>query len=206
MRDGQIIDTKPVSETHRAEVISKMVGRSVDMNFPKRDTRIGEVVLTVEGITRKGLVEDVSFELHKGEILGIAGLVGAGRTELVEAIFGAAKRDAGAIYVKGKLAKISSTTQGKKYSIGLVTEDRKETGLALTYSVASNITMTNIGKVLKHGVINRKLERENAQKFVDELNIKNPVPAADDAESFRRQPAEGGAGQVAVGQRRHPDS
>jgi ABC-type sugar transport system ATPase subunit len=174
LRDGQIIDTKPITDTNRAEVISKMVGRSVDMNFPKRDTKPGEVVLSVKGITRKGLVEDISFELRKGEILGIAGLVGAGRTELVEAVFGAARRDAGEIYVNGKLAKINSTTQGKKYSIGLVTEDRKETGLALTYSVSSNILMANIDKVLKHGVVNRKLERDNAQKYVEELNIKTP--------------------------------
>lgn len=174
LRDGQIIDTKPVVETHRAEVISKMVGRSMDMSFPKRNTELGEVILKVEGITRAGLVDHVSFELHKGEILGIAGLVGAGRTELVEAVFGAAKRDAGEIYVNGKLARINSTTQGKKYSIGLVTEDRKETGLALTYSVASNISMTNIDKVMKHGIINRKLERENALKYVEDLSIKTP--------------------------------
>lgn len=174
LRDGQIIDTNPIADTNRAEVVSKMVGRSVDTNFPKRDTKPGEVVLKVEGITREGLVDHVSFELRKGEILGIAGLVGAGRTELVEAIFGAAKRDAGDIYVNGKLARINSTTQGKKYSIGLVTEDRKETGLALTYSVASNISMTNIDKVMKHGVISRKLERENTLKYVEELGIKTP--------------------------------
>jgi ribose transport system ATP-binding protein len=174
LRDGQIIDTKPVADITKNKIIELMVGRSVDMEFPKRNSSIGEVVLDVQNLTRKGLVKGVSFNLHKGEVLGIAGLVGSGRTELVEAIFGAEKHDEGVIMVKGKKVSIHSTYDGKNNSIGLLTEDRKETGLVLDYNIARNITITNLPKISKSGVLRAGLEKQYAQEYSDELGVRTP--------------------------------
>lgn len=174
MRDGQIIDTKAVKETNHPEIISKMVGRPVEMNYPKRETVIGEVTLEVKGVSCAGLVKDVSFSLHRGEILGIAGLVGSGRTELVEAIFGARVMHAGEVYIHGKKVRIRNTAEGKKNSIGLITEDRKETGLALQYSLANNVVITNLVKVSRNGIVNNKLMQAQVDKYVQNLGIKTP--------------------------------
>jgi ribose transport system ATP-binding protein len=175
LRDGHIIDTKPVGETNRAEIISKMVGRPVEMTYPRRAAAAkDEVVLEARGISCAGFVEDVSFSLRKGEVLGIAGLVGSGRTELVEAIFGARRLQGGEVLLHGRKVNIRSTADGKKNSIGLVTEDRKETGLALHYSVSENIIITNISKVLKGLLVSKKMIQSNVDRYVQELSIKTP--------------------------------
>jgi ribose transport system ATP-binding protein len=174
MRDGQIIDTKPISEISRDEIIEKMVGRSVDMEFPKRKVTPGDVILKAEGIVRTGLLHGISFELKSGEVLGIAGLVGSGRTELAEALFGAAKHEGGVITVKGKKVAIHTTYDGKSNSIGMLPEDRKETGLVLDYNILENISITNLPKVCRRGFLNKRLERDYANRYVEELNIKTP--------------------------------
>ena len=174
MRDGRITGNSKVSEITRDEIIEKMVGRSLDMEYPPRTAVPGEVVLEVSHLSRREELKDISFVLHKGEILGIAGLVGAGRTELAEAIFGSDPADSGEIRVKGKAAVIKNARAGKGYSIGMVTEDRKETGLVLPMDVAQNITITDLDKVSSRKVLNRKKEREYAQKFVEDLKIKTP--------------------------------
>jgi len=174
MRDGRIIDTKPAMETNRSDIISKMVGRPVEMTYPKRAVTDQDVILEARGISCAGFVKDVSFSLHRGEILGIAGLIGSGRTELVEAIFGARKLQGGAVYIHGKRVSIRSTADGKKCSIGLVTEDRKETGLALIYSLIENIIITNLVKVSKNGFVNKKLSQAQTDRYVQELGIKTP--------------------------------
>lgn len=174
LRDGQIIDTQPVSGISKNKIIELMVGRSVDMEFPKRNTVPGEIVLDVQNLTRRGIVKGVTFNLRKGEVLGIAGLVGSGRTELAEAIFGAEKHDDGIIMVKGKKVAIRSTYDGKNNSIGLLTEDRKETGLVLDFNVSKNITITNLPKVSKSGILINKLEKQYAQQFSDELGVRTP--------------------------------
>ncbi|MFZ4618834.1 MAG: sugar ABC transporter ATP-binding protein, partial [Rectinemataceae bacterium] len=160
LRDGRIIDTRPVSETSHPEIISKMVGRPVEMSYPRRETAVSsDVVLEARGLSCAGFVRDVSFSLHRGEILGIAGLVGSGRTELVEAIFGARPLHGGEILINGSKARIRSTADGKACSIGLVTEDRKETGLALHYNLTDNVVITNLPKVRKGLFMSRKLAR-----------------------------------------------
>jgi ribose transport system ATP-binding protein len=174
LRDGQIIDTQPVSGISKNKIIELMVGRSVDMEFPKRNAVPGEIVLDVQNLTRRGVVNGVTFNLRKGEVLGIAGLVGSGRTELAEAIFGAEKHDDGIIMVKGKKVAIHSTYDGKKNSIGLLTEDRKETGLILDYNIIKNITITNLPKVSKSGILINRLEKQYAQQFSDELGVRTP--------------------------------
>lgn len=175
LRDGHIIDTKLVQETNHTEIISKMVGRPVEMTYPKRSSAAqAEVVLEARNISCAGFVKDISFSLYKGEILGIAGLVGSGRTELVEAIFGARRLQAGEVLLHGRRVRIRSTADGKKCSIGLITEDRKETGLALHYSLTENVIITNIRKVLKNLFVNKKLTQLDVNRYVQELEIKTP--------------------------------
>jgi ribose transport system ATP-binding protein len=177
LRDGHIIDTKLVQETNHAEIISKMVGRPVEMTYPRRTSIVkNEVVLEVRNLSCAGFVKDISFSLKKGEILGIAGLVGSGRTELVEAIFGARRVQAGDVFVFGRKTRIRSTADGKNCSIGLVTEDRKETGLALHYSLTDNVIITNLRKVIKNLFVNKKLTQFHANQYVNELDIKTPSP------------------------------
>ncbi|MDR2021517.1 MAG: ATP-binding cassette domain-containing protein, partial [Treponema sp.] len=117
---------------------------------------------------------NISFELHKGEILGIAGLVGAGRTELAETVFGAEPADSGEIILDGHKVIIRSTREGKKHSIGLVTEDRKETGLVLNMSVTKNITITKLDDVKNGPVLSNRKETAAAKKYLEKLNIKTP--------------------------------
>ncbi len=174
MRDGRITGNSKVSEITRDEIIEKMVGRSLDMEYPARSASPSETVLEVSHLSRREELKDISFTLHRGEILGIAGLVGAGRTELAEAIFGSDPADTGEIRINGSPAVIRSTRAGKRYSIGMVTEDRKETGLVLPMDVVQNITITDLDKVSSKKLLNRKSEREYAQKYVDELKIKTP--------------------------------
>jgi len=174
LRDGKVIETRPVKDFTRDEIVERMVGRSVDMEYPKRSVQIGATVLKIEGVTRSGIVQDISFELHKGEILGLAGLVGSGRTEIAEAIFGAEHYDGGVIEVNGKKVVISSTADGKHNGIGLLTEDRKETGLILSYDLIRNISITNLNKIKTHKLIDTKKERELTTELAKELDVKTP--------------------------------
>jgi ribose transport system ATP-binding protein len=175
LRDGRIVDTKPVGETSHSEVISKMVGRPVEMSYPARSSAIqSEVVLEARGVACAGFVTGISFTLHRGEILGIAGLVGSGRTELVEAIFGARPLQEGELLIHGRRARIRSTADGKRFSMGLITEDRKETGLALHYNLTENVTITNLKKVSRGMVVSRRLSQVSVDHFVQELGIKTP--------------------------------
>lgn len=128
LRDGKLVGTKPVSETNRDEIIRMMVGRELKEKIPKESTECGPPALTIKGLSRKGILHDISFTVHKGEILGIAGLVGAGRTELARAIFGADPIDTGEIWLNGTRVDIRSPRDAIQLGIGLVTEDRKELG------------------------------------------------------------------------------
>ena len=174
LRDGQVIETRPTKDFTRDEIVERMVGRSVEAEYPVRTCEIGETVLKLENVTRNGIVENISFELHKGEILGLAGLVGSGRTEIAEAIFGAEHYDGGIIEVGGKKVQIASTADGKRNGIGLLTEDRKETGLVLSYDLIRNITVTNLKMVRNGFMIDSKKERQVATELAKELNVKTP--------------------------------
>lgn len=174
IRDGEVIDSAPTATLTRDKIVEKMVGRSVDTEYPRKECEAGEVILKVDNITRNGLIEDISFELRRGEILGFAGLIGSGRTEVAEAIFGAEIYHQGTIEVDGKKIAIHSTHQAKEEGIGLLTEDRKETGLVLDYNLIWNITITNLDKVRRRRFISSKAEAQLADKFSKELNIKTP--------------------------------
>lgn len=173
MRDGMMIDTKPVREMTRSEMIAKMIGRSIDQEYPERARNIGETVMTVSNINTSKL-HDINFELRKGEILGLVGLVGAGRTEIVRAIFGADKVPGRNIAVNGKPLKIRTPKDGIKAGMGYITEDRKELGLILKFSVENNIVMGNIEKIKKGFLLNNKLLDNMADRQIKSLSIKTP--------------------------------
>lgn len=172
LRDGKFIHTCPVSEICEHDLIRMMVDREITELFPKQAVEIGEVVLEVKGLTKKGEFENVSFNLRKGEILGISGLMGAGRTEVIEAIIGTRKFDSGEIYLKGK--KIVNKIPGDaiKRGIAMVPEDRKRNGILLKLSVKENISMSAMEKYVKSGSIRKKLEKKITDEYIQKINIK----------------------------------
>ena len=173
--DGRTIDTRRVKDYTEDIMIEQMVGRSVTMEFPHRTSKPGEVIFSATDICRKNKIYHVDLELRRGEVLGLAGLVGAGRTELCETIIGAEKMEAGELRIFGKKVRVSNTRQAKHNSIGMVTEERKETGLALDFSVKQNIVITNLPKVARKGIwLNAGKEEAAAREYIEELNIKTP--------------------------------
>jgi ribose transport system ATP-binding protein len=174
LRDGRLVDTNPVAEVDRDGIIRRMVGRELKENYPKRPVEFGEEALRVEGLRRAGVLEDISFSVRRGEILGIAGLVGAGRTELARAIFGADRRDSGDLYVHGQRVRIRHPADAIRHGIGLVTEDRKLQGLILGMVVRENTTLANLPSVSRLGFVNRRQEAVATRGFVDSLSIRTP--------------------------------
>ena len=173
MRDGRYIDTQPTDKLTTQSLISMMVGRRIDEMFPKEDVPLGEVVLSVEGLTQADRVRNVSFELRRGEILGIAGLMGAGRTELVETIFGIRKPSAGRIAIGGRPVTIANPRDAIRNRIALVSEDRKLMGLNLRASVKDNISLINLSRYCNlGGVIRARQEAEVARRQIDRFKIK----------------------------------
>jgi len=175
MRDGYIVDTKPVGEYTRNDMIAKMIGRAIEHEYPERPHCVGETIMEVENIrTRK--LKDISFELRKGEILGFVGLIGAGRTEIVRAIYGADRAKDLKILINGKPLRIRRPRDGKRGGIGLVPEDRMLEGLVLPFSVQANITMSSLEKISMFGFVNSSLEKGIAERQIKSLSIKTPSP------------------------------
>ncbi|MEK7795496.1 MAG: sugar ABC transporter ATP-binding protein [Candidatus Hydrogenedentota bacterium] len=174
MRDGQYIATKPVLEVTREDIIRMMVGRELKDEFPKEQFPRGPERLRVEGLTRRGAFANVSFAVHQGEIVGLTGLVGAGRTEVARAIFGADALDNGAIYLDGAPVQLRSPRDAIAHGIGLLTEDRKHQGLVLGMTVRENATLANLKALVRGPFISRRAERAASEKFVADLQIKTP--------------------------------
>ncbi len=174
LRDGRRVGGMPISEATPERIISLMVGRSLDEVFQKHDVQFGETVLEVRGLTRHGVIEDVSFTVRRGEILGLAGLVGAGRTETARAIFGADPLDAGEIYIDGKRVDIRSPEDAVKAGLALVPENRQQQGLVLIHSVERNIALPNLDRLSSNGIANRHKMHDLAQRYVDRLDIRTP--------------------------------
>jgi len=175
MRDGYVVDTKPVGEFTRNDMIAKMIGREIENEYPERPHCVGDTIMNVENIrTRK--LKDVSFELKKGEILGFVGLVGAGRTEIVRAIYGADRAKDLKILINGKTVKIKKPRDGKREGVGLLPEDRKLEGLVLPFSVQANISMSSLERITSFGFVNSSLERSMADRQIKNLSIKTPSP------------------------------
>ena len=175
MRDGQIIGTRDIDKVATDELVEMMVGREVSSAFPKRSAQIGEEILRVENLCRKDRQQKVSFNLRKGEVLGIAGLVGAGRTEIMRAIFGIDYINSMDVYMNGKKVKITDPASAKKHGIAFLTEDRKVEGLTLDFSVKSNVVAANLGSITKGGIFtNGKLENQIADEYIAKTSIKTP--------------------------------
>lgn len=174
LRDGRHVATLPAAELDRQKLIALMVGRELSRMFPKEHAEIGEVLMSVRGLTRKGKVHDVSFDVRRGEILGFAGLMGAGRTEVLEGIFGVARIDAGEIRIHGRDVTIRSPADAIAAGIGLLTEDRKLSGIMGVLSVRDNMTVAALrrfspGGILRQGQMNREAEGQR-----EALAIKTP--------------------------------
>jgi ABC-type sugar transport system ATPase subunit len=174
LRDGRHIATSPVSQVTKRSLISMMVGRELESEYPKTPAPIGEVLLEARGLSRGTRLHNISFALHRGEILGIAGLVGAGRTELARAVFGADGRDSGEIFVRGSRVEIRRVSDAVRHRLGFVPEDRKLQGLVLGMTVKENISLAGIVKVIRRRMIVRKLEKKLATDFIQALRIVTP--------------------------------
>ena len=177
LKDGEVTGSMLVSETNTNEVVKLMIGRELKDFFPPRDVEIGvSPIFEVESLSsRTKKVSDVSFALYPGEVLGISGLEGSGRTETVRLIFGADKKDSGIIRLNGKVIDTRSPIHSIANNIGFVPEDRKEMGVFLSLSVKDNISLTNFEKVSnKLKFINRVTERNNAQELINKLSIRTP--------------------------------
>jgi inositol transport system ATP-binding protein len=173
-RDGKHVSTLPAAELDRQKLIGLMVGRELTQLFPKEEAEIGEVVLSVKGLSRKGKVEDITFDLRKGEILGLAGLMGAGRTEVLEGIFGAARIDAGEIWIHGKPARIREPSDAIDRGLGLLTEDRKLTGIMGVLSVRDNMTVASLTRFSPGGFLKKRQMEEACKRQRQALSIKTP--------------------------------
>ncbi|HUW41836.1 MAG TPA: sugar ABC transporter ATP-binding protein [Rectinemataceae bacterium] len=173
MRDGRVIDTKPKSEYTRNELIMQMVGREIENEYPERPQRVGEVLMEVHSINTRKL-HDVSFSLRKGEILGFVGLVGAGRTEIVRALFGADKVRGHQVSIEGKPTPIRNPRDAIGAGFGFIPEDRKLQGLVLPFSVESNISMASFRKFTRLGFIRKSVEKEIGTRQVKALSVKTP--------------------------------
>lgn len=175
LRDGQTIATRDMKDVDRAELVRLMVGRDIHAIFPKRDVPVGEVALEVRGLgCRATGIRDINFEVRRGEILGIAGLVGSGRTQLAETLFGLTPADQGGILLRGKEVQIDSPEEAIRQRVGYLPEDRRQHGVVLEMAIAANASLANLNSVSRNGLIDYALERAMARGCVERLRIKTP--------------------------------
>ncbi|MDR1134317.1 MAG: sugar ABC transporter ATP-binding protein [Synergistaceae bacterium] len=174
LRDGLYVDTSKVSDIDKDSLIRMMVGRELSNEFPPRMALPGEPLLEVKDMSRQDVLSDIRFHLRKGEILGIYGLVGSGRTELVRALYGADRRDNGDIALGGAPVEIRSPHDGIKHGFGFLPEERKLQGVILGMSVANNVTLAAMDKITRYLMIDEREELKNTEHFVHSLNIKTP--------------------------------
>ncbi|WNV84612.1 sugar ABC transporter ATP-binding protein [Umezawaea sp. Da 62-37] len=172
MRDGKHVSTDPLDSLTVDEIVRRMVGRPLSALFPKRDVPAGDVVLEVEGISRAGVFRDVSFQVRAGEIVALAGLVGAGRSEVVQAVFGVDKRDSGEVRVGGKVLPPGSPRAAMAAGIALVPEDRRQQGLVLEASIERNVTSTRWRGLASFGLLFGGAERRSAAEWTAKLQTK----------------------------------
>lgn len=175
LRDGKYIDAKPMSAVTRSDLIRMMVGRELSETFPQRNVSVGEVVLSADNLCGNGDY-NINFSLHKSEILGLAGLVGAGRTELAKVIFGIEPITSGTLYVKGKqLNGRRSAREAISCGIGLIPEDRKREGGFLEYSILWNVSIMSMPALSRYSIISEKKEEELSLEYIDRMKIKTPT-------------------------------
>ena len=172
LRDGSYIGVKNIPETNMNEIVKMMIGREIGERYPSRNVKIGKEVLKVKELTRKGTFHDVNFSVRAGEVLGVSGLMGAGRTEIMQAIFGNLSYESGTIEIDRKEVKISNPRQAMEHGIGFITEDRKTEGLMLDKSIRENISLCNLRRISKSSVISREAEKNMVAEAIKDLHIK----------------------------------
>jgi ribose transport system ATP-binding protein len=175
LRDGKLVGQVPATTDH-SELVRMMVGRSIEDQFPRRRPEIGDVLLEVRDLSREGVLEDVSLRVRAGEVVGIAGIVGAGRTELARAIFGVDPVDSGEVWVEGRRMERFDPREAKHRGIGFATEDRQGQGIVPPLSVAENLALASLERYTRAGLLNRREERSQAEKMIEDLNIRTPGP------------------------------
>lgn len=173
-RDGKHISDRLISETDDKEIVRDMVGREITTLFPKSDHPVGTKVLEVTGLSTDKKLKDVSFSVNRGEVIGVFGLLGAGRTELAKAVFGLDHINHGSVLVDGEPVKPGSTAHATKAGMGLLTEDRKEEGLVPQMSVTHNMTLPSLSEFSTAGFMRQTAEDKQAQEYVDKISIKTP--------------------------------
>ncbi|MCP1144401.1 sugar ABC transporter ATP-binding protein [Lysinibacillus endophyticus] len=176
LRDGQYVGVRKIPKTTFDEIVAMMVGRELGERFPERNCPIGETKLEVRNLTVNGVFKDVSFSVRKGEVLGVAGLMGAGRTEVAQTIFGYRKANSGEILIDGKPVSIKSPIDAMKHRIGFVTEDRKTQGLVLDFSIQENISLANLEKCSSSGIMNKQKELSMVHQYIEDLKIRTSGP------------------------------
>lgn len=174
MRDGEMVQRMITSEVDEQQVIAAMVGRDVNDIFHKEEAPIGDVVLEVKNLSTKNFLKDVSFNVRAGEIVGFAGLVGAGRSEVMRALFAVDRRETGEIFVDGKPVEIKTTVDALKAGLGFVPEDRKEQGLILKQTIRANASLAALDSVANGWFIDKKKEKELSDEYVSKLKVKTP--------------------------------
>ncbi|MDO5022711.1 MAG: sugar ABC transporter ATP-binding protein [Eubacteriales bacterium] len=174
LRDGEHINTVPTKDTDVSQVIEMMVGRKMNEVYPKKTSTLGEVMFEVKNFNKKGVFKDINFSVRQGEILGIAGLIGAGRTEIARAIIALDSKDSGDIYIKGKKLTINTVNDSINHGIVLVPEDRRRQGLNLIASIRDNISLVSLKHVFKSAVLNIRGIEKLAKTQSKELQIKAP--------------------------------
>ncbi len=173
LRDGQTVATREMKDVDRAELIRLMVGRDIHAIFPKRTVPVGEIVLEARGLgSRQAGIRDVSFTVRRGEIFGMAGLVGSGRTQLAETLFGLTPADRGEILLHGRAVRIATPADAIARKIGYLPEDRRQHGVVLEMAIAANTTLASLAAVSRHGLIDEAAERRVARTYVERLRVK----------------------------------
>ncbi|HLR40526.1 MAG TPA: sugar ABC transporter ATP-binding protein, partial [Virgibacillus sp.] len=172
LRDGQYIGTENIAETSFEEIVKMMVGRELGEQFPERDHPVGDVIFEVANLGRAGYFKDINFDIKEGEILGVAGLMGAGRSEVMEVIFGFHKKDSGSIKLNGKDLTIKHPRDAVKAGIGFITEDRKSKGLVIDASIRENIALTNLKAISSGGIISNSKENKMVIELIKRLHVR----------------------------------
>ncbi len=176
MRDGIVVDTKQTQATSAAELVHQMVGRQLEDYYPTKDTEIGEIAFEVDSLSGE-IFEDISFHVRQGEILGFSGLMGSGRTEVMRAIFGIDKKKSGSIKIDGRQVHIANPSQAINQGLGFLTENRKDEGLILDFSIKDNMTLPSTKDFSQHGLFDEKTSQVFVQQLIDRLRIKSGRPA-----------------------------
>ena len=174
MRDGKYIDTVNYRDTTNDDLIKLMVGRDITEQYPPRNVEIGEALLEVEDLSYKKHVKAINFSVKKGEILGVAGLMGSGRTEMAKVIFGAYEKSGGKVFMEGKEVHIKNPKEAIKLGIAYLTEDRKKDGLFLNLSIEDNIMIANLNLVSDKSVLNKGKSENITKKYIEKMKIKTP--------------------------------